>query len=92
MRDNPAFANLRVTSVNGRIMLTGMAQDSVVLSKVLALAEQFAPGEVTNAMTVAAPQQVMLEVRFIEASRTLSRGVRRQRVRRWRALRRGDRN
>ncbi len=75
MRDIAAFSNLRVTSVNGRIMLTGMAPDSVALSKALALAEQFAPGEVTNAMSVAAPQQVMLEVRFIEASRTLNRGL-----------------
>jgi pilus assembly protein CpaC len=74
MRDNPSFANLRVTSANGRVMLTGVAPDSVAMSKVLALAEQFAPGEVTNAMTVASPQQVMLEVRFIEASRTLDRG------------------
>jgi pilus assembly protein CpaC len=74
MRDNPSFANLRVTSVNGRVMLTGMAPDSVALSKALSLAEQFAPGEVTNAMTVASPQQVMLEVRFIEASRSVDRG------------------
>ncbi len=75
MRDNPAFAHLRVTSVNGRVMLSGMAPDSLAMSKALALADQFAPGEVTNAMTVAAPQQVMLEVRFIEASRTLDRGL-----------------
>jgi pilus assembly protein CpaC len=75
MRDNPSYANIRVTSVNGKVMLTGMAPDSVAMSKALALAEQFAPGEVTNAMTVAAPQQVMLEVRFIEASRTLDRGL-----------------
>jgi pilus assembly protein CpaC len=75
MRDIAAFSNLRVTSVNGRIMLTGKAPDSVALSKALALAEQFAPGEVTNAMSVASPQQVMLEVRFIEASRTLNRGL-----------------
>jgi pilus assembly protein CpaC len=75
MRDTPSFASIHVEAVYGRIMLTGVAPDSVVMSRALALAEQFAPGEVTNAMTVAAPQQVMLEVRFVEASRSLSRGL-----------------
>ncbi|ADP72587.1 type II and III secretion system protein [Rhodomicrobium vannielii ATCC 17100] len=75
MRDNPSFSNLRVAAVNGRIMIAGQASDAVALSRALALAEQFAPGQVTNAMTVASPQQVMLEVRFIEASRNLARGV-----------------
>jgi len=75
MRDNPSFNSIRVSSINGKLMLTGLAPDGVVMQKAVAMAEQFAPGEVTNAMTVASPQQVMLEVRFIEATRTLDRGV-----------------
>jgi pilus assembly protein CpaC len=72
---NPAFAKIRVSSVNGKVLLTGMAADAIALQRVLTLAEQLAPHDVTNGMTVAAPQQVMLEVRFIEAARNLDRGL-----------------
>ena len=65
-------ARIRVTSVNGRIMLTGSAPDGVVLDKAVMIAKQFGP-EVINSVSVDAPQQVMLEVRFIEASRTAGR-------------------
>jgi pilus assembly protein CpaC len=65
-------AGLRVSSVNGRIMLSGHAPDGIVLDRALTLAKQFGP-EVINSVTVAQPQQVMLEVRFIEASRQAGR-------------------
>jgi pilus assembly protein CpaC len=61
-----------VSSVNGRIMLWGSAPDGIVLDRALALAKQFGP-EVINSVSVAQPQQVMLEVRFIEASRQAGR-------------------
>jgi pilus assembly protein CpaC len=57
---------LRVSSVNGRIMLSGTAPDAVTLDKAVVIARQFAP-DVINAVQVLAPQQVVLEVRFIEA-------------------------
>jgi pilus assembly protein CpaC len=66
---------VKVSSVNGKLLLTGVAQDAVAMQQVLVLAEQIAPGDVTNAMKVAAPQQVLLEVRFIEADRTASRAL-----------------
>jgi pilus assembly protein CpaC len=65
-------SKIRVSSVNGRIMLSGAATDAIMLDRVLALAKQFGP-EVINSIQVASPQQVMLEVRFIEASRTAGR-------------------
>ncbi|MBI3434131.1 MAG: type II and III secretion system protein family protein [Proteobacteria bacterium] len=65
-------AGLKVSSVNGRIMLSGDAPDGMVLDRALTLAKQFGP-EVINSVTVAQPQQVMLEVRFIEASRQAGR-------------------
>jgi pilus assembly protein CpaC len=65
-------AKIRVTAVNGRIMLTGSAPDGVVLDKAVTIAKQFGP-EVINSVSVDAPQQVMLEVRFIEASRQAGR-------------------
>jgi pilus assembly protein CpaC len=63
---------LRVSSVNGRILLTGMVSDGIVLDQALTIARQFGP-EVINSVQVAQPQQVMLEVRFIEASRQAGR-------------------
>jgi len=63
---------LRVQSVNGRILLSGTATDGVVLDQALTIARQFGP-EVINAVQVLQPQQVMLEVRFVEASRQAGR-------------------
>ncbi|MCC6890882.1 MAG: type II and III secretion system protein family protein [Hyphomicrobiales bacterium] len=67
-----AGRGIRVSSVNGRIMLSGEAPDAVTLDRAVTIARQFAP-EIINTVTVAAPQQVMLEVRFIEASRNAGR-------------------
>ena len=67
-------AKLRVSSVNGRIMLSGSAPDGIVLDRALAVARQFGP-EVINSVQVAQPQQVMLEVRFVEASRSAGRDL-----------------
>ncbi|MEJ2228910.1 MAG: type II and III secretion system protein family protein [Alphaproteobacteria bacterium] len=67
---------IKVSSVNGKILLTGTAADAPALQGVMALAEQIAPPkDITNAMKVAAPQQVQLEVRFIEADRSASRAL-----------------
>jgi pilus assembly protein CpaC len=65
-------ARLRVSSVNGRIMLSGNAPDGIVLDRALTMARQFGP-EIINSVQVAQPQQVMLEVRFVEASRQAGR-------------------
>jgi pilus assembly protein CpaC len=65
-------SGLKVSSVNGRIMLSGNATDGIVLDRALVLAKQFG-AEVINSVSVAQPQQVMLEVRFVEVSRTASR-------------------
>jgi len=75
IRENGEMSGIKVSSVNGKLLLTGIAVDAVAMQQVLLLAEQIAPGDVTNAMKVAAPQQVMLEVRFIEADRTASRAL-----------------
>jgi pilus assembly protein CpaC len=63
---------IRVSSVNGRIMLSGSSPDGPTLDKAVMIARQFAP-DIINTVQVAQPQQVMLEVRFIEASREAGR-------------------
>lgn len=67
-------ARLRVSSVNGRIMLSGSVPDAMTLDKALTMAKQFGT-DVINSVRVASPQQVMLEVRFVEASRSASRDL-----------------
>ncbi len=67
-------AQMRVTSVNGRIMLTGNAPDGPTVDKAVMIAKQFGP-DVINSINVMQPQQVMLEVRFIEATRQSGRDL-----------------
>jgi pilus assembly protein CpaC len=63
---------IKVSSVNGRIMLSGTAPDAPTLDKAVVMARQFAP-DIINTVQVLQPQQVMLEVRFVEASRQAGR-------------------
>lgn len=65
-------SHLQASTVNGRIMLSGEVADAATLDKAVTIARQFGP-EVINSVAVSQPQQVMLEVRFIEISRTAGR-------------------
>ncbi|MFN3658221.1 MAG: type II and III secretion system protein family protein [Pseudolabrys sp.] len=65
-------SRLEASTVNGRIMLSGDVADAATLDKAVTIARQFGP-EVINSVSVMSPQQVMLEVRFIEISRTAGR-------------------
>ena len=67
-------SNIEVSSVNGRIMLAGSVTDSGALDRAITLAKQFGP-DVINSMTLSQPQQVMLEVRFIEVSRNAGKAL-----------------
>lgn len=67
-------AKLRASAVNGRIMLAGEVPDAVTLEQAVTIARQFGP-DIINAISVMSPQQVMLEVRFIEISRTAGRDL-----------------
>ena len=67
-------ARLRVSSVNGRLMLSGTAPDGPTVDKAVVIAKQFGP-DVINTVNVLSPQQVMLEVRFVEANRTAGRDL-----------------
>ena len=76
LKGYPALEDVIVHSVNGKILLSGVVPDSVAMQSAVTLAKQLSDDdEITNAIRVAAPQQVMLEVRFIEADRTASRAL-----------------
>jgi pilus assembly protein CpaC len=65
-------SRITASSVNGRIMLSGEASDAAMLDQAVTIARQFGP-EIINAVGVRSPQQVLLEVRFVEISRNASR-------------------
>jgi pilus assembly protein CpaC len=67
-------SHLRASSVNGRIMLTGKVPDAVTLDQAVTIARQFGP-DVINSVAVMSPQQVLLEVRFIEIARSAGRDL-----------------
>ena len=67
-------SRLRASSVNGRIMLSGEVADAATLDKAVTIARQFGPG-IINAVSVMSPQQVLLEVRFIEVKRNAGRDL-----------------
>lgn len=70
---------VEIYTANGTIILKGLVSNTTKLDKILSIAEKYAPGNVTNLISVQASQQVMLKVKFAEVSRStlknLSTGV-----------------
>jgi pilus assembly protein CpaC len=63
--------NVQVRNLGEGLLLSGEVSTTAVQTRAKALADKFAPdGAVTSALTVRASQQVILEVRVLEASRT----------------------
>jgi pilus assembly protein CpaC len=66
-------ANVKVSTVNGRVRLGGTVPDADSMDKVLAIVAQYGSPQVINTMTLAGGQQVNLEVRILEAQRDAGR-------------------
>lgn len=66
---------IRVSASEGQVIVSGTAPDAVVAERAMAIATSTAPkgSVVVNAMNVTGPQQVMLEVRFLEVNRSAGR-------------------
>lgn len=65
---------IRASSLGNRIVLSGMAADAVAADRAVQIAKSVSPEiEVVNTLQVAPTQQVMLEVRFLEATREAGR-------------------
>ena len=74
IRSSTGRSGIRVSSNQGQVVLSGLATDAVMADKAMQVAKGMAgEGQVVNAMSVAPSQQVMLEVRFLEASREAGR-------------------
>jgi pilus assembly protein CpaC len=68
---------IRVSSSNGQIVLSGQVQNAMIADQAMTLAKSMAGKDlpVANAMSIASAQQVMLRVRFLEATRTAGRDL-----------------
>ena len=68
--------NIKVAGTSGYVVLHGEASDAVSAARAVDVAKGLSPSApVINAMTVAASQQVMLKVRFLEVDRTAGRDL-----------------
>jgi pilus assembly protein CpaC len=68
----PEERGIKVKAAESSLVLTGEVSDAAVLDQVLALAASYGDGKkVVNLLRVAGAQQVMLEVKIAEVSKTL---------------------
>lgn len=77
IRTSTGGQGIRVSASEGQVVLSGTAADAVTAERAMAIATSTVAkgGVVVNAMSVAAPQQVMLEVRFLEVFRQAGRNL-----------------
>jgi pilus assembly protein CpaC len=66
---------IAVREANAGVILSGELSTSKAVTEAIAIANRFAPGNVSNLMTVTGSQQVMLEVMFAEVQRGFTRGM-----------------
>ncbi|PBC11870.1 type II and III secretion system protein family protein [Mesorhizobium sp. WSM3859] len=63
-------AKIKVGSANGRVVLSGEAEDAVAADKASKIASRFSGNEeVINSVNISSSQQVQLNVRFVEINR-----------------------
>ena len=68
----PEEAGIRVIGAENALVLTGKVSDAIKLDQVISLATSYGEGKkVVNMLRITAPQQVMLEVKIAEVSKTL---------------------
>ncbi len=68
----PEETRLKVSGAENALVLSGSVSSTVKLDLAMSLANSFGDGKkVVNMLSVAAPQQVMLEVKIAEVSKTL---------------------
>jgi pilus assembly protein CpaC len=74
IRQSVPGSNIKVTSANGRLVLSGSATDQVAAKKAEQIAARFAGDEeVINSVYITSSQQVQLNVRFIEIDRDVGK-------------------
>ena len=67
--------DVEVREMAGGIFLSGNVRDSDAAESIMKIAEAYAPEQVTNGLSIRDSHQVMLEVRFVEASRDVIKNL-----------------
>lgn len=67
--------NIDVRTANDGIVLSGLVSSTQRLERALELAQRYAPGRVSNLMSIGGTQQVMLQVRFMEMQRSVEKSL-----------------
>lgn len=68
--------NIKVSSANGRVVLSGTAKDAVAAKKASKIAERFSGGEeIIDSVSISSSQQVQLNVRFVEVNRQIGQSL-----------------
>ncbi len=67
--------DIEVRTANDGIVLSGRVSGARKLALAVELGNRYAPGRITNLMTVGGTQQVMLKVRFAEMQRSVSKSL-----------------
>ena len=62
--------NVTVSADGDAITMTGQVSSADHLRQILAVADHYAPGKVNNMLSLGGSQQILLEVKFAEVSRT----------------------
>jgi pilus assembly protein CpaC len=70
IRDSVPGTDIQVSSANGRLVLSGSAEDAVAAEKASRIATRFSDEEeIINSVNISSSQQVQLNVRFVEINR-----------------------
>ncbi|PII38029.1 secretin [Sinorhizobium meliloti CCBAU 01290] len=74
IRQSVPGSSVKVTSANGRIVLSGSATDAVAATQAEQIASRFAGDEeIINSIKITSSQQVQLNVRFVEINRDVGK-------------------
>ncbi len=72
----PGGEDIKVSSANGRVVLSGSANDQVAADKASKIASNFSGEEaVINSVNISSSQQVQLNVRFVEINRQVGQDL-----------------
>lgn len=74
IRDASGGGGISVDDVDGKLVLSGNGGDAQTIERAMSVAKSLG-GETVNALKLKSNQQVMLKVRFVEASRAASRAI-----------------
>lgn len=82
VRNAAGAPGVQLGDINGRVVLKGEGRDAPAIDRVVKSVANIGAGPAINTMKLNSPQQVMLQVRFVEAARSAARafGIRWQAV------------